>query len=184
MKRCQRGWVIVLALVCAGCAGVVPIGADSDYDSSANFTSYKSFGWLSDKPLLLTDATLTSPQFQGRAMDAIRRSLEAKGYRFEADVEQADFAVAFTLGTREQIRVNAYPTQYEGTWTWGGPVPQAADVRNYTEGTLSIDLFDVRLRRPVWHGWATRTISYADRTNPSPVIAEVVDAILVQFPPR
>jgi hypothetical protein len=109
---------------------------------------------------------------------------EARGYGFEADVENADFAVAFTLGTREQIRVNAYPDQVRETWTWGGPVPQAADVRNYTEGTLSIDLFDVRLRRPVWHGWATRTISYADRTNPSPVIAEVVEAILAQFPPQ
>ena len=124
MKRCQRAWVIALVLACAGCVGVAPIGADSDYDSSANFTSYESFGWLSDKPLLLTDATLTSPQFQGRAMKAIRESLEARGYRFEADVENADFAVAFTLGTREQIRVNAYPAQYEGTWTWGGPVPQ------------------------------------------------------------
>ncbi|HEY5679539.1 MAG TPA: DUF4136 domain-containing protein [Pseudomonadales bacterium] len=184
MRRCQWGWAVALVLTCAGCAAVAPIGADSDYDSSANFTSYRSFGWISDKPLLLTDATLTSPQFQGRAMKAIRQALEARGYGFEADVENADFAVAFTLGTREQIRVNAYPDQVRETWTWGGPVPQAADVRNYTEGTLSIDLFDVHLRRPVWHGWATRTISYADRTNPSPVIAEVVEAILAQFPPQ
>jgi hypothetical protein len=183
MKRRHWGWVIALLVTSTGCAAVAPIGADSDYDSSANFTAYRSFGWLSDKPLLLTDAVLASPQFEGRAMKAIRESLEARGYRFEPDTENADFAVAFTLGTREQIRVNAYPTEYQGTWTWGGPVPQAADVRNYTEGTLSIDLFDVNLRRPVWHGWATRTISYADRTNPSPVIAEVVDAILEQFPP-
>lgn len=184
MKRYQRGWGIALVLACVGCAAVTPIGTDSDYDSSADFNAYSSFGWISDKPLLLTDATLTSPQFQGRAMEAIRRALESRGYRFEPNVENADFAVAFTLGTREQIRVNAYPEQVRETWTWGGPVPQAADVRNYTEGTLSIDLFDVKLRRPVWHGWATRTISYTDRTNPSPVIAEVVDAILAQFPPR
>ena len=58
MRRCQWGWAVALVLTCAGCAAVAPIGADSDYDSSANFTSYRSFGWISDKPLLLTDATM------------------------------------------------------------------------------------------------------------------------------
>ena len=51
---------------------------------------------------------------------------------------------------------------YYGWWGrpyWGRDV----DVRQYREGTLSIDLFDVRTHRPVWHDWAkkeTESVGY------------------------
>jgi len=49
---------------------------------------------------------------------------------------------------------------------------------------LSIDMFDVQRRQPLWHGWAVKPISNADRANPSPVIKEVIETILAQFPPQ
>jgi hypothetical protein len=131
----------------------------------------------------MTDPS-ASPLFEGRAMKAISEVLQAKGYRFTPNGNNADFVVSFALGARDQIRVNTYPTTYRGNWAWGGPYYQEVDVRNYTEGTLSVDLFDVKRRQPVWHGWAVKTISSSDRANPSPVIREVIEAILAQFPPQ
>ena len=176
------GRLICLFVACLVVAGCASIKAENDYDESANFGSYQSFGWISEHPLVMADPT-TNPMFEGRAMKAISATLQAKGYRFEADASKADFAISFSIGGREQIRVNNYPAPYRGDRAWGGQYHQEVDVRNYTEGTLSIDLFDVQRKQPVWHGWAVKTISNADRANPSPVIKEVIDTILAQFPP-
>jgi hypothetical protein len=175
------GTCLFVSIVAAGCA-TAPVEARSDFDSSADFTSYRSFGWISEHPLAFVDPS-TSPQFEGRAMTAISEVLQDKGYRFEADGRQADFVVSFSLGARDEVRVNSYPAQYDNVWESEGQVQQAADVRTYTEGTLAIDLFDVERRQPVWHGWVVKTISANDRANASAVTRELVEAILAKFPP-
>ena len=109
-------------------------------------------------------------------MNAAQAALIAKGFTFVEDRKDADFVVSFTMGARDKIRVNNYPVHYRGPtpWEWGAPYHTEVDVRNYTEGTLAIDIFDVQARSPVWHGWAVRTISTADRRNPTPIINDVV----------
>ena len=174
----------LLAALCMLATGCATINAKSDYDESADFGAYQTFGWISEHPLVMSDPTIASPLFEGRAMNAIAQTLQASGYRLIEDASKADFAVSFSLGARDQIRVNSYPTAYRGNWAWGGPYYQEVDVRNYTEGTLSIDLFDVKRRQPVWHGWAVKTTSNSDRANPSAVITEVIETILTQFPPQ
>ena len=94
--------------------GCATINAKSDYDESADFGSYQTFGWISEHPLVMSDPAIASPLFEGRAMAAIAQRLQANGYRLLEDASKADFAVSFSLGTRDQIRVNSYPTAYRG----------------------------------------------------------------------
>jgi hypothetical protein len=54
-------------------------------------------------------------------------------------------------------------------------------VRQVREGTLSIDAFDNRTHRPVWHGWAKRELSQQDMTPEA--IRNTVSAVLAKFPP-
>ncbi|MGI9327503.1 MAG: DUF4136 domain-containing protein [Pseudomonadales bacterium] len=177
-------WLTAACLLCTalliGCAS--PIKAQSDFDPNANFGAYRAYSWISEHPLKL-GAPNASPLFESRAMRAISRELDAKGYRFEPDPNNADFVVSFFLGARDKTRVTSYPSAYRGSWGWGAPYHQNVDVRNYTEGTLSIDLFDVRSHQPVWHGWAVKTISGSDQANPTPVINEIIATILAKFPP-
>ena len=67
-----------LTVVCLAVAGCASISANSDYDESANFSSYRTFGWISEHPLVMTDPS-ASPLFEGRAMAAIAQTLQAKG---------------------------------------------------------------------------------------------------------
>jgi len=60
---------------------------------------------------------------------------------------------------------------------------QDVDVREYTEGRLAIDLFDVRRRRPVWHGYGTRSLTGREVKDPEKLIGAAVTAILADFPP-
>lgn len=176
---------VCLLVVVAGCSS---ISVESDFSEQVDFSTYKTFAFISDKPLLMAQTTPVNPLFEGRTMAAVKAELIAKGFEFSDNRESADFVVSFTLGARDKIRVNSYPDSYRGVgagrWGWGAPYHTEVDVRNYTEGTLAIDLFDVRERAPVWHGWAVKTISSADRRNPTPVINEVIAAILAEFPPQ
>ena len=174
----------IMALGAVGCSS---LDVHSDFNESFDFSTYQSFGFISDKPLLFAETAPVNPLFEGRLLRATRDALESKGYRFVDDREQADFVVSFTIGARDKIKVTSYPTTYRGysrRLGWGGAYYNEVDVRNYTEGTLAIDLFDVQQRSPVWHGWAVKTISARDRSNPTQAINEAVTAILADFPPQ
>ncbi len=176
-------WVLLVAGAgfLIGCASSAKV--QTDFNPSADFSNYRSFSFISDKPLLVTVVGV-SPLLQERLINATRVELTSKGYRFVADPEAADFVVSFTMGARDKIKVTSYPTRYRGQWGWGTGYYNEVDVRSYTEGTLAIDVFDVKRRSPVWHGWGVKTISTQDRRNPTPVIKEIVAAIFAEFPAR
>jgi hypothetical protein len=169
------------AIALNGCAG--SINVNTDYYPEAKFAAYRTFSFMPERSLRVAVAAPVSPLLEGRLISAATATLTSNGYRRVDDPDQADFVVSFTLGARDKIRVNSYPSSYRGRWAWGGPQLHEVDVRNYTEGTLAIDIFDVATHQPVWFGSASKTISNADRANPTPLINEVVGAILNRFPP-
>ena len=120
--------------------------------------------------------------------------LQARGYTKVDDPEAADFAVSFTVGSRDKIRVNSYPEPYRPYYGgWGCCAPYGAyggygggtnvDVDQYTEGTLAIDIYDVAEHKPAWHGVATKRITDKMRKNPDETINEIVREILATYPP-
>jgi hypothetical protein len=180
-KMCALPFALLMAVAVAGCA-VLRVG--SDYDRQASFTSYHSFTWLPRAHRIRNPLTVQ------RARDAIQAELVRKGYALASDAGSADFAVDFTIGSRARMDVHAYPTPYFGSWYWGGSgwwgYPywgSQVDVRQYREGTLSIDVFDARSHRPVWHGWAKKELSASDIERSEKPIREAVDAVLAKFPP-
>lgn len=177
--RASAAMAIVSLAIVAGCTS---LKAEHDYDPSADFASYQSFSWIGPRPLL---AGGQSPLLEGRLMRLTEETLRAKGYHFVSNPEDADFVVAFTVGSRERVRVDSYPSAYRHPYRWGG-YPYAANevsVRQYTEGRLAIDVFDVQRHGPVWHGWATKTITSSDQADPEPVIRSIIAAIMANFPP-
>ena len=184
--------VVVLTLVLAGCAA--GFKATHDHDTDHDFSGYQTFAWISENPMKLGEGvTVPNPLLQPRIMRALESALEAKGYRKVSKPKNADFVLSFTIGSREKIRVDSYPSMsmgysagYPSHWRWGAAYHCCAtdtNVRQYTKGILAVDVFDVRDRRPVWHGVASKTISESDREDQAATIKDAVDAILVGFPP-
>lgn len=173
----------LIAIVCLPLAACSTLRAEHDYDRGADFSGYETFSWIGARPLL---AGGDSPLMEGRLMAASESVLRAKGYRFVDDPERADFVVAFTVGSREKIRVDSYPDSYRRPYRWRGyPSYGHADlsVRQYSEGRLAIDIFDVQRHEPVWHGWATKSLTSGDQADPGQLTREAVAAILANFPP-
>ena len=169
-----------------GCAPSVKVTADRD--PAVNLGAYQTFAWVSEHPLVgvRTDQAV-SPLLEPRVMAAIRSNLEGRGYRFSQ--QRPDFAIAFTVGARDKIRVDSYPASYRGGWGWagtrgyyGGYYGTETRVRQYTTGALAIDVFDVASKSPVWHGMGEKNISSSDLKDREALIKLVVDSILVEFP--
>lgn len=187
------GMVVVCALLGA-CASTFK--ATHDHDASHDFTGYQTFAWISKNPMKVGKmATAPNPLLEPRIMSALEAALVAKGYRPVADASSADFVISFTVGSREEIKVDSYPSMsvgygraYPSGWGWGGAYygvsATETRVRQYTKGVLAIDVFDVKERRPVWHGVASKTISESDREDRDETIRAAVDAIIAGFPPE
>jgi len=172
-------WLTVLLCSCA------TVRVDSDYDRAATFTGYHTFTWMPRE-----HHGSSNPLTAQRAQDAIDAELTRKGFVHANDPTMADFIVDFTIGARDRMDVQSYPEPYHGPyWAypggWWRPYwGSTLDVRTYREGTLSIDVFDARSHRPVWHGWARKELSRSDLEHSESRIRAAVRMVLSGFPPH
>jgi hypothetical protein len=158
----------------------------TDHDPAADFEGYKTFTIMQR-----SHQGISNPLIATRAADAIKADLLSKGFVQASDAATADFVVDFTIGARDRTDVTAYPDPYVGPrlgwgaggW-WGGSYwGSTVDVRQYREGTLSVDVFDTHSHRPVWHGWAKKDLTRSDIEKSAEAINKAVQAVLDEFPP-
>jgi len=176
--------LLVSLLVMAACATGPRIFTDSN--PAANFAAYQTFTWVGDNPLISAPPGF-NPLSAQRIQTEIVAVLAAKGYRQAADAEAADIAVGYTVGLRDKVKIDSFPSTYRGDWGWGrrhwGYYPDYdVQATTRTEGQLAIDFFDVASKQPVWHGVASKNVHRSDQDNPGPVIKEAVAALLAEFP--
>ena len=192
----QRISMLVAAFVSLGLVACASgFKAIYDSDPAHDFSGYQTYAWISENPMIVgqTDR-IPSPLLEPKIMSAIEGNLTAKGYSKVDDPEAADFVLSFTVGSREEIKVNSYPSSYasygyRGTWGWGGPyygvgMATETQVRQYQKGMLALDVFDVKERRPVFHAVAEKSITDSDRKKRDETIQAAVNAVLEAFPPE
>ena len=182
--------VLIACLLAWGCQTTPQ--AITDFDPAVDFSRYQTFSWIDPHPLIrsVTQHPL-SPLVEQRLMNNTRDALTRRGLRFVEDPMEADLVVAFTIGSRQGIRVTSHPTRsfHRGprasrSYSWRGYWrTSTVHTRQYTEGQLAIDLFDVAEARPVWHGTTSRRVTQRDRAEPEAAIQAAVEAIIGQFPP-
>lgn len=191
-KKAGYFGAVLTVLLLGACASTFK--ATHDHDAGHNFSNYQTFAWISENPMKVGEGvSVPNPLLQPRIMAALESALAVKGYQRVGAAEDADFVMSFSIGSREKIKVDSYPTMsmgygtgYPGHWGWGAAYHCCANdtqVRQYTTGILAVDVFDVKERRPVWHGVASKTINESDRENIEKTIKAAVDAILTGFPP-
>lgn len=177
----------LLAGLLVALTGCSTIESGSHYDESADFGRYENWAWIAEDPNIQTGDDLPiSPLTHAKIRDAIREQLLLKGYTMVEDPERADFVVSYSVGSRDKLRVTSYPVAYRGPWGWhvlgSRYYVHEYEEHSYTEGTLAVDIFDADSKRPVWHGWASKTITASDRENPSEVIVRGVAKLMEPFP--
>ena len=181
-----RLWLVAVAIAAlAGCASGPKLFVNED--PGADFGGYRTFGFSTP---LGTDSPQYSSMLSTFLKDATRRELESRGYRYvDSD---PDLLVNFYVKTKEKVTSTSVPTGpaygagyygYRGM-NYGVWTGYETEVRQYTEGTLNIDLVDTRLKRLVWEGVAVGRVRDDIRENLKPAIDGVVTQIFAKYPHR
>lgn len=170
--------ILAIAAVLALTACETTPRVTTDYDPAASFSGYRTFEWANQSA-----PAGGNPLLFERVKTSVERALAAKSF---TPSSTPDFAVGVTIGARDRVETTNWgPYRYPGygrAFGYGWAYPYSnVDVQTVTDGTISIDIFDARTRKPVWHGRATKEItgSKVDQA----LIDQAVDAALASFPP-
>ncbi len=168
----------------AGCA-TVETGSYSD--PGADFTGFRTFAWIGESAHVSSAIEpVASPLIHAMIAARIRDNLVAHGYTYTDDRDDADMLVSYTIGTRDKLRMDAYPEDFRGHWGWHRPYShyyfRHVEREQYTQGTLGVDIFDNASGRPVWHGWAQKAVTEKDRRDPQEAIERGIDRLFASFP--
>ncbi|MCZ6765907.1 MAG: DUF4136 domain-containing protein, partial [bacterium] len=166
----------------------------SDYDRDADFTRYRTFGWL-PQPTSSTSGSAAQAQmrndlFDKRVLSAVNNQLVSSG--MQIDTTSPDLLLAYHTGVQDKVQVTDWGYSYPSYGAWGrgygygyGYGGRDIDVYSYQEGTFILDFIDGKTHRLVWRGTATGVLD----TNPNPEKSEkninkVVEKLLAQYPPK
>ena len=155
-----------LLLMLAGCAARYDVR--TDLDPAVDFSAYRTFA-IPPRPKADTPDVLDNSLVRKRLEGMFAKHLSARGLVLAAEHDPADLLVRYWVTTEAKTDVDSVPTVvgaggwghgyggYPGPYPyWGGrwgPMYQDVIVRNYTEGTLVLDLVDRARDELVWRAY-------------------------------
>ena len=183
MKKIKLFAIASLVFTLLACQSTNQAKVNQDRNVTVDTSQYKTFAWLTPEKILTAPVDI-NPVMKNRIDDDIVVAFEAKGYKLIESADDADFTISYTIGNRDKIKVDSYPTTYRAGFGWGRGyygMGTETTVKQYTEGRLAIDVFDVKSKQPVWHGWAVKRITSSDKDDPTATIRTVVNEVIAQF---
>lgn len=153
----------------------------SDYDRSADFAAYRSFGFFESPE---TDAAGYESLVTHALQNSARRQMEARGYVY-AD-NNAELLINFSSRFAQSNRVthSRTPLYGYGSGVYGGWDSSMMKVEKYVEGTIKVDIIDAKRRQMVWEGIAVGWVDDTQHRDRAAAIDAVVVEIFAQFPFR
>jgi hypothetical protein len=127
-----------------------------DVDSTANFSTFKTFGW--DKGMVARN-----PLISEMIVAAVESELTRRGLTKSSDNPDVKVAVAAAAGMDIQTVGPTWNVNYA---VWGGYTNPAA-MMNITMGTLVLDLVETKRDISVFRGVARETLNRSVSADPA-----------------
>ncbi len=169
-------------LVLAGCASGPTIR--SNVDPGVDFSRFRTFGFFEP---LATDREGYQSLVSQQLVSSAEREMVARGLT-RSDTNP-DLLINFSANLDQRLRVRQTPATSAGGMhrhrrgfynTWPGY--QRTEIREYTQGTLGIDVVDPARRQLIWEGFAIGRVTQSTTDNLGPVLNDAVVDILRDFP--
>ena len=166
----------------AGCAGFTVV---HDYDTHANYASYKTYDWYAAGRRAQGKAEgVENPIMDRRVRAAVERELAAKGFQMKKEGDP-DFLVTYYPAYRNGT---SYTTTTLGGWggrRWGyGVGTQFTEARPFREGTIVLEIVDAKSNQLVWRSAAEGALTgLADPEDAEAQVTDAVRKMLARFPP-
>lgn len=172
--------LLLLAILITSCSA---INVTTDFDSSVDFETYKTFAFF--KPGI--DKAQISDLDKKRILRALESELTAKGF---VKSSEPDFLVSIFTKSRERVNVNQNNIGLGWGWGWGwnpwmwGGNFNNMNISQFTEGTLFVDFIDKDKKELIWQGIGTGAIKNQNRAKKEERIRLFVKEIVSNFPPE
>ena len=160
---------VLLAIVVTSCATV---RVSTDYDTQADFNSYKTFAFY--KPGI--DKAEISDLDKKRILRAIETQMIAKGFTKSATPD-----LLVNINTKTEKNVNIYNAGIGYGW---GPFHSRLNrnVSTSTNGVLYIDLINTKDKQLVWQGKGSGYLTHSAKKKDERIRVFVAE-ILNNYPP-
>jgi hypothetical protein len=173
-----------LALVVfSGCQTAPKI--NSEFDAEAGFTAAKTF-FVCPLPKQIPNVDPGLLMRVGpAALGAARTGMAGRGYAEVTDVAKADLAVVIHGKSVPKTDVTDWGfTPYYGRAGWYGGYAYGGSnitVDQYDEGTLAVEIYDLKTSKMIWVGWVTARRT--DKTEEQAArVAEGITKIIAEYP--
>jgi len=164
---------LMLLFLVASCNS---IRVTSDYDTSTDFSKYKTFAFYKKG----IDKVDISDLDKRRILKAVENEMLAKGF---TKSEKPDVLV--NIFTKSRQKVDIYnDNMYFGWHPWYYGPNYGMHISKYTEGTLFIDLIDAKKKELAWQGIGSGALNTSGNvTKKEERIKEFVAEIMTKYPP-
>lgn len=160
--------ILITIMLLAGCASSTKI--QSDYDHSVDFSQYKTYGYYS--PMGIENPNYSS-LLGSMFRDAIDAQMLPKGY---VKSDNPDLLINVSARLEDKTKVTTYSDPmmgggyygYRGGMydSWGGyGYGSSTHVSQYTEGTVNVDMVDIKQKRMIWEGVAIGRINEKQKSG-------------------
>jgi hypothetical protein len=167
------------ALLLTGCASGPTIVANTN--PGTDFSTFKTYNFF--EPLGTDRAGGVRTPLSSRLVSSMNRALISRGMSLD---DEPDLLVDFVVSAEDRIDVRTTPTHsvHRSHWNRGFSTwpTYNTTVRQYTEGTLIIDLIDPATNTLVGEGAAQSRITNTDFTQQQ--LDEIVNKVLEEMMPR
>ena len=150
--------IVVLLVTAMVTACSTPVKIHSDYDHSIDFSQYKTYGYYT--PMGIENPNYSSLLGQ-MFRDAIDAQMKPRGYVMS---DNPDLLINVSARLQDKTKVTSMSDPMYGGYygyrggmydPWGGyGYGTSTHVSQYTEGTVNVDMVDVKQKRMVWEGIA------------------------------
>jgi len=180
--------ILGLTLMAAGCAPTLNVKLDTNPTMSVSIC--RTYAFAQEVTHGGPQAAFGNPVNADRLRAAIESNMAAKGIQRVADGQAPDCVVGYAIGTRQVFSdyygywgyygYGGWGRPYYG-WGWGpgwdGPYPYVED-----ETRITVDIFDGKSRKAIWHASVSQTVSDLRGPNADAKINAAATAIFAKLP--
>lgn len=191
--------LVLATILISGCN---TISTSSDYVRGTNFSSLKTYNWVTVDQPVTGDIRVDNTLVDSRIRKAIEANLSAKGYE-KLTSGDPDFLVSYQAAIEGKLDVTTVSMPYSvpsidprgnyrgGAYYGGGFYGSAfayggseTFVSQYDEGSVFIDIVNPKTKKIMWRGIGKATVlEKATPEKREARINEGVTKILSEFPP-
>ncbi len=176
--------ITVLAILAlAACA--TPPTAVTDHDPSFDFSQIQRIAILPVSRQVIPTTAISDMQ-ASRIAGSLANELERRGYTIVQQPAEADMWLTWHLVTQERTQVQTYNTMsahYSRCWHCAPATNTNVRVRQYTQGTIIVDMLDPARQVSVWRSILDKPRGEQREDQLAQGREERAQALFADFPP-